>query len=109
MLFGPFSEQADGLDRLGAAASGGVGGRTRRPPPQSRYRVMVGNARREMIPYTRNEPPSSSKTNSNSSSVFRGMADELCIYFPGDYRSTHRVLAHFYTYLYWAGECVIGD
>lgn len=24
------------------------------------------------------------------------------IYFPGDYRNTHRILTHFYSYLYWA-------
>jgi len=24
------------------------------------------------------------------------------IFFPGDYRNTHRILTHFYTYLYWA-------
>lgn len=26
---------------------------------------------------------------------------EKAIFFPGDYRQTHRLLAHFYTYLYW--------
>jgi hypothetical protein len=26
---------------------------------------------------------------------------EIAIYFPGDYRETHRILTHYYTYLYW--------
>ncbi|RYH11032.1 hypothetical protein EON65_39090 [archaeon] len=26
---------------------------------------------------------------------------ELCVYFPGDYSNEHRILTHFYTYLYW--------
>jgi hypothetical protein len=26
---------------------------------------------------------------------------ERAIYFPGDYRETHRILTHYYTYLYW--------
>ena len=29
------------------------------------------------------------------------MHSHRAIYFPGDYRNTHRILTHFYTYLYW--------
>lgn len=27
--------------------------------------------------------------------------NEIAIYFPGDYRESHRILTHYYTYLYW--------
>jgi hypothetical protein len=30
------------------------------------------------------------------------MHHHKAIYFPGDYRNTHRILTHFYSYLYWA-------
>lgn len=30
--------------------------------------------------------------------------DEIAIYFPGDYRDTHRLLIHYYAYLYWEDE-----
>jgi hypothetical protein len=31
---------------------------------------------------------------------------ERAIYFPGDYRETHRILTHYYTYLYWENPFV---
>ena len=34
----------------------------------------------------------------------REMHSYRSIYFPGDYRSTHRILTHFYSYIFWADK-----
>lgn len=47
-----------------------------------RYRIMVAHGRK-LRPYD------------------EALHNEKAIYFPGDYRNSHRILTHFYTYLYW--------
>lgn len=47
-----------------------------------RYKAMVAHGRK-MLPYG------------------EALHKEKVLYFPGDYRHTHRILTHFYTYLYW--------
>jgi hypothetical protein len=36
----------------------------------------------------------------------RTLHQQRAIFFPGDYRKTHRILTHFYSYLYWADPAV---
>jgi hypothetical protein len=36
----------------------------------------------------------------------QALHNERAIYFPGDYRESHRILTHFYTYLYWTNPKV---
>lgn len=48
-----------------------------------RYVSMVAHGRR-LVPYDTE------------------MHGERAIFFPGDYRTSHRILTHYYTYLYWA-------
>jgi hypothetical protein len=53
------------------------------PKHASRYNLMVAHGRK-LFPYN------------------EALDNETAIFFPGDYRNTHRILTHFYTYLYWA-------
>lgn len=53
------------------------------PSMTDRFRKFVAHGR-SVIPYD------------------KAMDEETAIFFPGDYRDTHRILTHFYSYLYWA-------